>query len=72
MTGVCARTISRWQEDPKLGFPEPIRINNNRFWRLSDLEQEAPHATSVTESDELPLRPVTNGHHPQEVLQAAE
>ncbi|MGO8839717.1 MAG: DNA-binding protein [Methyloceanibacter sp.] len=35
--GVCGRTLARWEENPKLGFPQPIRINKNRFWRLEDL-----------------------------------
>jgi predicted DNA-binding transcriptional regulator AlpA len=35
--GVCARTIYRWEADPRVGFPNPIRIHNNRYWRLEDL-----------------------------------
>jgi predicted DNA-binding transcriptional regulator AlpA len=31
--GDCAdRTIDRWVADPKLGFPNPIKINRRRFW----------------------------------------
>jgi predicted DNA-binding transcriptional regulator AlpA len=31
-------TIFRWLADPKLGFPQPIRINGRRYWRLADLQ----------------------------------
>ena len=27
----------RWARDPKLGFPQPIYIQKNRYWRLVDL-----------------------------------
>lgn len=36
--GVSDMTIFRWLADPKLGFPQPIRINGRRYWRLSDLQ----------------------------------
>jgi len=29
----------RWQRDPKLGFPQPLKINRLNYWRLSDLEK---------------------------------
>ncbi|MCV2872593.1 hypothetical protein OEZ71_09805 [Defluviimonas sp. WL0050] len=31
-------TIWRWQNDAKLGFPQPIQINRMNYWRLSELE----------------------------------
>ena len=36
--GVSDMSLWRWTRDQKLGFPAPIRINNRRFWRLTDLE----------------------------------
>jgi predicted DNA-binding transcriptional regulator AlpA len=36
--GVSDMTIWRWLHRGDLGFPVPIRINNRRFWRLTDLE----------------------------------
>jgi len=36
--GVSDMTIFRWLADPKLGFPQPIRINGRRYWRLADLQ----------------------------------
>ena len=36
--GVSDMTIFRWLADPTLGFPQPIRINGRRYWRLADLQ----------------------------------
>ncbi|WP_267359858.1 MULTISPECIES: hypothetical protein [unclassified Methylobacterium] len=36
--GVSDMTIFRWLADPKLGFPQPIRINGRRYWRLAELQ----------------------------------
>jgi predicted DNA-binding transcriptional regulator AlpA len=36
--GVSDMTIFRWLADPGLGFPQPIRINGRRYWRLADLQ----------------------------------
>ncbi|OXE42989.1 transcriptional regulator [Methylobacterium radiotolerans] len=36
--GVSDMTIFRWLADPRLGFPQPIRINGRRYWRLADLQ----------------------------------
>ena len=36
--GVSDMTIFRWLADTKLGFPQPIRINGRRYWRLADLQ----------------------------------
>ncbi|KMO21624.1 helix-turn-helix transcriptional regulator [Methylobacterium platani] len=30
-------TLWRWEKDPKLDFPKPIRINGRRYWRVTDL-----------------------------------
>ncbi|WP_419828926.1 helix-turn-helix transcriptional regulator [Methylobacterium sp.] len=35
---VSDMTIFRWLADPKLGFPQPIRINGRRYWRLAELQ----------------------------------
>ena len=35
---VSDMTLFRWLKDPKLGFPQPIRINGRRYWRLTDLQ----------------------------------
>jgi len=35
--GVSRLTISRWVAAGEL--PEPVRLNNLRYWRLSDLEE---------------------------------
>jgi hypothetical protein len=32
------RTIARWGEDPRLGYPPEIDANGRRLRRLSDLE----------------------------------
>jgi hypothetical protein len=32
--GVCYQTIRRWERNPKLGYPEPVWINNRKYqWR---------------------------------------
>lgn len=32
------RTIDRWTDDPRLGFPAPVYLGRMRFWRVADLE----------------------------------
>ena len=34
----CTKTIDRWEDDPRLGFPKSVLINRRRFWRRSELE----------------------------------
>lgn len=46
--GVRAITLERWLKNTQLCFPEPIRINGRRYWRLGDLQAfEARQASSV-------------------------
>jgi len=35
---VCSRTIARWDRQPDLGFPKPIRINDRKYRRRHELE----------------------------------
>lgn len=35
---VSDQTLWRWENDEKLGFPQPLRINTRRYWRLADLQ----------------------------------
>jgi hypothetical protein len=35
--GVSDMSIYRWERDPKLNFPAPIRVARRRYWKLSDL-----------------------------------
>jgi len=37
--GVVDRTIDRWVADPKLGFAQPIYINNRRYFDEEQLEE---------------------------------
>ena len=30
--GVTDRTISRWERDPDLNFPQPVVINNRKYF----------------------------------------
>jgi hypothetical protein len=30
-------SLFRWLRDPKMKFPEPMRIQKRRYWRTSDL-----------------------------------
>jgi hypothetical protein len=36
---VSTRTLPRWDGNPALGFPPPIRINQRKYRRVRDLEQ---------------------------------
>lgn len=36
--GISDMSLWRWLRDGELNFPQPIRINGRRFWRLSALE----------------------------------
>jgi hypothetical protein len=36
--GVVPRTIERWEENPDLKFPAPLRINKRKYWDLEKLE----------------------------------
>jgi len=35
---VSDRTISRWEQDPELGFPQPMIVNGRKFDLLDALE----------------------------------
>ena len=35
---VTSRTTDRWDRQPGLNFPRPIRINHRKYRRLSELE----------------------------------
>lgn len=35
--GVSDMTLGRWLANPPLEFPQPIRINGRRYWRMADL-----------------------------------
>jgi hypothetical protein len=36
---VTPRTVTRWQNDPRRKFPQPVTINCRRYWDVSDLDQ---------------------------------
>jgi predicted DNA-binding transcriptional regulator AlpA len=36
--GVCTRTIFTWAADPKLNFPQPIKIGFRRYFQVSEVE----------------------------------
>jgi predicted DNA-binding transcriptional regulator AlpA len=37
--GVTTMCIWRWMRDPRVQFPQPIRINSRNYWRLGDLRR---------------------------------
>ena len=51
--GISAMTRWRWQRDPKLGFPPPMKINGRKLWRLSELESWERSRTSPGEQSGL-------------------
>jgi predicted DNA-binding transcriptional regulator AlpA len=45
------QTIWRWMNDPKLGFPQPLKINNRNRFAIADLEAfERKRATASMEA----------------------
>jgi predicted DNA-binding transcriptional regulator AlpA len=36
--GINPRTLYRWDEQPTLGFPRPLRINHRKYRRIAELE----------------------------------
>ena len=44
--GVSAMTIHRWDHDPTLGFPPPVRIKKRKYRRLSQLIEFERAATA--------------------------
>ena len=36
---VSSRTLARWDNDPALGFPPPVRINGRKYRYLNELQE---------------------------------
>jgi hypothetical protein len=36
--GISEQTKTRWVRDPKLGFPQPLRINNHEYFDIEELD----------------------------------
>jgi excisionase family DNA binding protein len=36
--GVSRVTLYRWIKDPKMNFPESVRLNTRQGWRKKDIE----------------------------------
>jgi hypothetical protein len=36
--GVTTRSVDRWWKNPDLNFPQPIIVNQRKYWALTDLE----------------------------------
>jgi hypothetical protein len=48
---VCAMTLFRWDRNPTLGFPPPIKINGRKYRDLDQLEAwERARAAGSTET----------------------
>jgi hypothetical protein len=47
---VSNQTLWRWENNEKLGFPQPIRINARRYWRLAELQAFEIRQASETEA----------------------
>jgi predicted DNA-binding transcriptional regulator AlpA len=37
--GISDMTLWRWERNEKLGFPQPVRINRRRYYRLGDIKE---------------------------------
>lgn len=45
---VTIRTLDRWTDDERLGFPAAVYLGRMRFWRIADLEAwEAEQASGA-------------------------
>jgi hypothetical protein len=53
--GVSDMALWRWLRDERLGFPQPLRIQSRRFWRLTDLV--AWECAQTAESPPVDLEP---------------
>lgn len=51
--GVSDMCLWRWQHDPELKFPEPMRINGRRYWKVADIE-----AWQAAQNEATPSRKV--------------
>ena len=36
--GISDMSLWRWVKDPAIGFPQPMRINNRRYFRIDEIE----------------------------------
>lgn len=36
---VTRQTIYEWRKDPRVGFPQPVKISDRNRWRVDDIEQ---------------------------------
>jgi len=48
--GVSDMTLHRWLTNPKLNFPQPIRINARRYWRVAELQAFESRQSSKQEA----------------------
>ncbi len=68
--GISTRTVTRWQCNRDLAFPQPLRVNGRRYWSLNELEtwerrRVAGIHRPLVDSKTLPLTAqseVTPGH----------
>ena len=37
--GVCDMTLRRWDADPSLGFPRPLKIRNRKYRDAAELDE---------------------------------
>jgi predicted DNA-binding transcriptional regulator AlpA len=35
---VSPSTVWRWEHDPEMNFPKPVRIKGRKYWRESELD----------------------------------
>lgn len=47
---VSDMTLFRWLADERLGFPQPLRINSRRYWRIADLQSFEVRQSSKQEA----------------------
>jgi hypothetical protein len=64
--GVTTRSIDRWWKDPDLNFPQPIIVNQRKYWSATDLEiWERQRIADKVRSERTPQKATSTGIEPR-------
>jgi hypothetical protein len=55
--GISEQTKTRWVRDPKLGFPQPLRINNHEYFDVEELDAFDARMREVEAPPDIKERP---------------
>jgi hypothetical protein len=64
--GVTPRSVDRWWRDPDLNFPQPIIVNQRKYWSAADLEVwERQRIANKVRSERSPQKAASTGIEPR-------